>query len=118
MGVGSEELERDRVRLGALVETWVVQELSKQASALDENLKLSHYRTKDQLEVDLVLEGPAGVIGVEVKAAASVTFADFKGLAQLRDEQGSRWRAGLLLYDGERFVSGGDGLWAAPLSAL
>ena len=118
MGLTSQALERDRARLGHLVETWVFQELTRQVSWLDDPLSLSHYRTKDQLEVDVVIESPRGVMAVEVKTSASLTFADFKGLAQLRDQLGGGWLGGVLLYDGERVVSSGDGLWAVPLSAL
>jgi predicted AAA+ superfamily ATPase len=118
MGLTSQTLERDRARLGHLVETWVFQELTKQASWLDAPLKLSHHRTKDQLEVDVVIESPRGVMAVEIKASASLTFSDFKGLAQLRTQLGDAWLGGMLLYDGERIVSSGEGLWAVPLSAL
>lgn len=39
-----------------------------------ERVSIFHYRDKDQLEVDFVLENAAGqVVGIEVKAAASVT---------------------------------------------
>ena len=118
MGLTSQMLERDRARLGHLVETWVFQELTKQASWLDAPLKLSHHRTKDQLEVDVVIESPQGVMAIEIKASASLTFSDFKGLAQLRTQLGDAWLGGMLLYDGERIVSSGEGLWAVPLSAL
>jgi predicted AAA+ superfamily ATPase len=45
-----------------------------------------HNRDRDKFEVDIVLErGSVAVAGVEVKAAASVTDADFRGLRKLSD---------------------------------
>jgi predicted AAA+ superfamily ATPase len=42
---------------------------------------LFHYRDRDQLEVEFILENSAGEIaGIEVKSAASVTRRDFLGL--------------------------------------
>jgi hypothetical protein len=39
----------------------------------DERARLCHYRTKEKLEVDAVLETPDGrLVGVEVKAGATV----------------------------------------------
>ena len=118
MGLNSEALELNRTYLGALVETWVFQELSKQASFLDERIKFSHYRTNTKVEVDIILESFKGIIGIEVKATASVNFSDFKGLAKLRDELGEKWFMGILFYDGEYILPSGEGLWAVPLSAL
>jgi hypothetical protein len=70
-------------------------------------------------EVDIVLERRAGqVAGVEVKSAATVTAADFRGLRKLRDAAGKRFAAGVVLYDGETSASFGDELHAVPIRAL
>ena len=45
-----------RTRFGATLETWVYAELLKLLSVTPEPWFLSHYRDKDQLEVDFVLE--------------------------------------------------------------
>ena len=61
----------------------------------------SHFRDRDDAEVDIVLEqGYGAVAGVEVKAAASVGDADFRGLRKLRDAAGARFVAGVVLHDG------------------
>lgn len=44
------------------------------------------------------------LIGIEVKASASVGEADFKGLAQLADFVGDRLESGLVFYSGERVL--------------
>ncbi len=61
------------ILLGQLVETFVVQELRRQASGWEYDVRFSHYRDKDkQQEVDIVLErGPSRVVGIEVKTSAT-----------------------------------------------
>jgi len=54
-------------------------------------------------------------VGLEVKASATVTSADFAGLRKLADAAGKRFVAGLVLYDGKTLVPWGSNLWAAPV---
>lgn len=109
-----------RQRWGATLETWVHAELRKTLSLHpDEGWFLSHYRDKDQVEVDFVLESSLRqLIGIEVKASATVNAGDFKGLKRLKGLAGDAFVTGLLLYDGAQALPFGDGLWAIPLSAL
>jgi predicted AAA+ superfamily ATPase len=112
-------LREDRSRLGAILESWVCGELLKVINLSPDRWFLSHYRDKDQVEVDYVLESPLrAVVGIEVKAAATVTLADFKGLRRLRDAAGTSFATGIVLYDGSAAVPFGEGLWAVPLSWL
>ena len=95
------------------------QELRRQASWHDAPFDFFHYRDKDQAEVDIVIErGALAVAGVEVKAAATVTRTDFRGLRRLKNAAGDRFAGGVLLYDGETCASFGDGLFAVPLRTL
>lgn len=108
-----------RTRFGATLETWVYAELLKLLSITPETWFLSHYRDKDQVEVDFVLESPLReIIGIEVKAAASVQLSDFKGLRRLREIVGAQFVTGIVLYDGTHALPFGDGLWAVPLNRL
>jgi len=112
-------LIRDRQRLGPLLESWVFGELLKAIHLDNDAWFISHYRDKDQVEVDFVLESPQRtVIGIEVKAAASVNAADFKGLRRLRDQCGRAFISGIVLYDGEAVLPFGEGLWAVPLGCM
>ena len=78
-----------------------------------------HYRDKDQDEVDLVIETGSGtLVGLEIKAAATVNADDFKGLRKLAASVGNDFKLGVLLYDGERTLPFGDRLFAAPISCL
>ena len=109
----------DRTLLGQLLETFVFQELRRQASWQEQEIAFLHFRDKDGAEVDIVLErGARDVAGIEVKAAASVTSADFRGLRKLREAAGAKFAAGVLLYDGETSASFGDRLYAVPIRAL
>ena len=58
------------------------------------------------------------VAGIEVKAAATVTEADFRGLRKLQAACGDRFVCGVVLYDGENSVGFGPGLFAVPIRAL
>jgi hypothetical protein len=58
------------------------------------------------------------LVGVEVKASATVTSADFHGLRRLKTIAGKRFTGGVVLYDGESSASFGEGLYAVPLRAL
>jgi predicted AAA+ superfamily ATPase len=78
-----------------------------------------HYRDKDQVEVDVVAErGASAIAGIEVKASGTVTASDFTGLRRLREVTGSRFKAGVVLYDGETCLGFGDRLFAVPVRSL
>ena len=112
----AELLRTDRSRFGSILESWVYGELLKLVSLTPEQWFLSHYRDKDQVEVDFVLESPLrAILGIEVKAAATVTSTDFKGLRRLRDLSGKAFVSGIVLYDGTDALPFGDGMWAVPL---
>lgn len=119
MRVDAAALYEDRGLMGQMVETFVYQELRKQALARTEDTAFFHYRDKDRFEVDIVVElGGRHLGGVEVKAASTVTSGDFRGLRRLSAVVGSAFRAGVVLYDGERSLSFGDGMFAVPLAAI
>jgi predicted AAA+ superfamily ATPase len=108
-----------RERWGATLETWVHAELRKALSLSSDDWQLCHYRDKEQVEVDFVLESPLRqLIGIEVKASATVHASDFKGLKKLQSLAGGTFKTGLVLYDGHQALSFGNGLWAVPLAAL
>jgi uncharacterized protein len=119
LGIDDAALTKDRAMFGQLLETFIFQELRRQASWHEEDVRFHHFRDKDDFEVDIVLErGARELAGIEVKAAASVGASDFRGLRKLRDTAGDRFVAGVVLYDGESSVSFGDDLFAVPIRAL
>jgi predicted AAA+ superfamily ATPase len=119
LGLDEAALSEDRGTVGQLLETFVVQELRRQASWRDDDIRFHHLRDKDGVEVDLVLEQEGRrVAGVEVKASATVTAADFRGLRKLQAAVGKQFAGGVVLYDGEASVRFGEGLFAVPVRAL
>ena len=119
LGVDAAALIKNRPLIGQLLETFVFQELRRQASWNESSIGFHHYRDKDGYEVDIVLEREGGdIAGVEVKAAATVSESDFRGLRKLKAVSGEEFTAGVVLYDGERAVRFADDLFAVPIKAL
>lgn len=59
-----------------------------------------------------------GVVGLEIKAAATVRPADFAGLRKLAAASGRTFRLGVVLHDGDAVTGFGERLVAAPISCL
>lgn len=118
LGMTSDSLWNDRALLGQLLETFIYQELRKYADWHDRPLNFFHFRNKDKVEVDIVIEQGQQIAGIEVKAAATVTANDFKGLRKLKEGCGKSFTAGVVFYDGESIVPFGDQLFALPISAI
>lgn len=117
--LGNEEAQRDRRRFGNVLETFVFGELLKHTTTADNDYRLMYYRDADKVEVDMVIENAAGqLVGVEVKASATVRESDLRGLKKLTGIAGDQFRMGVLLYDGTETLPLGGNLWAAPLSSL
>lgn len=104
---------------GPILETLVVLELRKQLGWTAARASMHHLRTKDQVEVDVVLTTPRGqVAGVEVKAGATVGASDFRGLRWLQSRTGAAFSQGVVLYAGDQVLGFGPGLYALPFAAL
>lgn len=104
---------------GILFETFAITEIARLAAVEADPPQLYHVRDRDRHEVDLVLERRGGtIVGIEVKAAASLGAADFRGLKLLRDQLGDRFAFGAILYTGSDTVPFGDRLAAVPLCGL
>ena len=118
-GSSVDRLRNDRTPWGAILESFVYGELLKQASWADSQISFYHYRDKDQVEVDVVMENEAGdIVGVEVKAAATVNASDFKGLERVAHSAPKNFKLGIVLYDGDTVLPFGPQMFAAPISCL
>jgi hypothetical protein len=118
-GYSLSRLRADRTLFDPLLESFVFSELPKLSAWTEERVMLFHYRDRDQLEVDFVLENSAGeIVGIEVKSAASVTQRDFLGLERVASAAGSAFKQGIVLYDRVQTLSFADNLRAVPVSAL
>lgn len=119
LGADTRSLENDRALLGQLLETFVFQELQRQAGWHQEPIEFFHFRDRDGVEVDIVIElGSRLVAGIEVKGSSTVFPSDFRGLRKLAKAAGDRFARGVVLYDGETSVGFGDRLYAVPLRRL
>jgi len=118
VGADARRVREDDGLAGALFETFVAVELERQASWMPSPISFWHYRDGER-EIDIMIEAPSGeVVGIEVKAGATVRPPDFSGLTQARERLGERFRCGVVLYSGEQTLPFGDRLWAIPLAAL
>jgi predicted AAA+ superfamily ATPase len=125
-GIACHLLGQDAARLaepggaaGPMLENFVLMELARQLTWSDERVRLHHYRTKDRVEVDAVLESADGrLVAIEVKADSTVRGEDLAGLRQLRDREGTRLVAGYVLYTGQQTLPFGDRLRALPIDVL
>lgn len=115
----AEAVQQDRTRFGNVLESFVFGELLKHTSTAEADYRLMYYRDADKFEVDVVIENGAGqLVGVEVKAAATVKEGDLRGLRKLASLAGDQFKMGVLLYDGDETMPLGKDIWAAPLSTL
>ena len=107
---------------GGLLESLVFMECGKHAAWAEEAVALWHFRDNRKREVDIVLErADSRIVGVEVKASATVRQEDFKGLAALADFAGSAFERGVLFYGGPDalpFRFAGNRFHALPLGML
>jgi predicted AAA+ superfamily ATPase len=117
--LSAEKVGGDRGLFGRLLETFVFSELMKHATTSETVCQFGYYRDHDQYEVDVLIENAAGeVVAVEVKAAASVSVRDLRGLKRLAAALGEKFRLGVVLYDGTDTLPLGGGMWAAPVASL
>lgn len=103
--------------LGGLIETFVVCELYRQQGWSGTPHELFYYRDRAGAEVDIIIETPSGVIGVEVKASTSVAPKQFKHLQTLRDRLGEQFIAGIVLNLAEPTLVGRK-LYSLPINSL
>jgi predicted AAA+ superfamily ATPase len=117
--LGGDETLQERTRFGHVLESFVFGELLKHTTTSDGEYRLLYYRDADRFEVDMLIENAANqLVGIEVKAAATVKESDLRGLKKLAGLAGNQFKLGVLLYDGTETLPLGDRLWAAPLSSL
>ena len=104
---------------GGFLESFVVAELTRHATTIDEALTFAHFRDRSGVEVDIIIERPDGsVVAIEVKSARSVNQRDASGLTFLRDRLGDRFQCGILFHTGPLTARLGERVWAVPVAAL
>lgn len=114
-----ERIAKDRTAFGSILESFVIGEVLKIASWSDQRYSCYHFRDNGGAEVDLVVENARGeIVGIEIKASATVKSADFSGLNKLASACGDKFVQGMILYDHDKVVTFGEKLRAVPLASL
>ena len=105
-------------RRGALLESFVVNEIVTQLEWIGGVDGLFHWRDRNRDEVDLVVERDGGFVAIEVKRAREVPTRATVGIDAFRARYRDRFRRGLVLYAGSHVLPLGDDVWAVPISTL
>lgn len=105
-------------RRGALLESFVVNEIATQLEWMGTANGLFHWRDRRRHEVDLVIEHDDGFVAVEVKRAREVPAGATAGIDAFRSRYRSQLRRGLVMYAGPHVLPLGDDVWAVPISVL
>ena len=82
--------------------------------------ELSFYRSRSGLEVDLLVDTPAGVLAFEIKARETSSPTDYRPLRLLAERLGSRLLASFVVTSGGALTRGpSDGpFWSIPFHRL
>lgn len=96
----SVELLRQTYAWGEAFEHWVILEIFKNASYLRLDWKFSYLRTKDDVEIDLIIERPGQPLAlVEIKPRTKVSESDAKALELLGPDLDAKAERFLLSMD-------------------
>lgn len=122
LGIKNENQLINSSYFGGLLENLIFMELLKQNSWANESVSLFHFRDKYKNEVDIVLERDNDqIIGIEIKASATIKQQDFNGLIRLAEFNPSKFQYGVVFYSGSEvlpFKHDGIRLYALPISLL
>ena len=97
----------------------MVNELAKQRTWADTDVRLHHFRDRAGAEIDALIVGPGQrIVGIEAKGSATISPADARHLAAFRDRVGDSFVHGVVFYLGQQVLSLGERLTALPVSAI
>ena len=118
--VGIDDVLASGDLLGTMIETFVIAQLQAQSAVSGTRYRLSHLREYDgRREVDVIAELAGGrIVGVEIKASASVGHSDAGHLSWLDETMQERFAGGVVLHTGRDTFELGDRILAAPISTL
>ena len=100
---------------GEYFENFLIAEILKALRTAKSETLASFWRTAGGAEVDLVLETPRGVFGIEIKNREEAVVGDARHLRAFSDDLGKRWLGGLVLYRGSVVRKLAEpNIWALP----
>lgn len=104
---------------GQIYENMVVAEIIKWIRTSGLEAEVYFYRTRSGMEIDLLIETPSGILGIEIKSRPSVARKDFTSMAAVAEALAEKWRGGLVIYTGNRVMRLSDpAIWAIPSRRL
>ena len=105
---------------GAQRETLVVMECHKWIRTMMPDAELFSYRTRSRRELDLLIETPSGLLGLEVKSRPTAERKDARTLVDLAESLGDRWLGGLVVTSGAhlRPLVEEYSIWSMPAHRL
>lgn len=119
LGGTPELLNSNRKIFGTLLENFVLMELMKQTGWNQTPVRLFHFRTRTNKEVDFVLESFDGrLVGIEVKSTSAVDIKNCQGLQELKSIAGDRFHRGIVLYTGKESLQFEKDMFLLPISDL
>ncbi len=89
LGMDTEMLWQDRALFGHLLETFIHQYLKRHASWHDDTITFSHFRSKDKVEIDIVLESGGlvtEVVSFTAKENVLLTEDQIQALEKKKDD--------------------------------
>jgi len=105
---------------GNIFENWVIVELMKQNTMLNENINFSFWRTFNGAEIDLILEYGQKIIPIEIKTTSNLRKESFKSLTIFMEdlEPTKKIPFGIILYTGERVYQVSNNIIALPIEYI
>jgi hypothetical protein len=85
---------------GQVYETMVVGELIKWIRTAQKQAEIYFYRTRSGMELDILIQTRAGLIGIEIKSRKTYARADLRTMKKISHRLGKEWRGGLLVNQG------------------
>lgn len=118
VGLRDPQHAMDGPMAGAIFESAVLCELVKRALHAGQRPAVWFWRTSGGHEVDFLLEGGQGLLGLEAKSSATARPGMADGLAELKRLLGARLHGSHVIYAGNERVPLKDGVATLPFAAL
>ena len=99
---------------GAIVETFVFNELLKHIAFATDDTRIYHYLTSDKKEIDFILQRNDKIVAIEVKSSSKVSKDDFKHIKEYQ-KSSSRDILGVVFYMGESVLHIDEKCVALPM---
>ena len=119
LGITIDRIKTEGKLAGETLENFVFMELRKQSTWSSIQPEIFYWRTASGQEVDIVLEDRAGrLAGIEVKASATLSSNDVRGLHALASATRKKWVRGVVLYTGTEVIPFANNLHGIPITHL